>query len=34
MAENSPVGRPITIRLVGPDGQWRDFKTTDYRRRT
>jgi hypothetical protein len=29
----SPNERRLTGRLVGPDGQWRDFMVTDYRRR-
>jgi hypothetical protein len=30
----SPDKRRMTSRLVGPDGQWRDFMITQYRRRT
>ena len=30
----SPDQRRLTGRLVGPDGEWRDFTVTDYRRKT
>jgi hypothetical protein len=30
----SPDERRMTSRLVGPDGRWRDFMVTDYRRKT
>lgn len=30
----SPDERRMTGRLLGPDGEWRDFMTTRYRRKT
>jgi hypothetical protein len=30
----SPDERRMTGRMTGPDGQWRDFMVTDYRRKT
>ncbi|HYC75261.1 DUF1579 family protein [Brevundimonas sp.] len=29
----SPDERRMTSRMIGPDGQWRDFMVTDYRRK-